>query len=183
MDENRDNNPPADQPEDVNPNPEPQESYNPPPPPPGGPGPVPPAGEAKQESKSYKDQIKEGLSTQQAVVETAKDAQQWAMICHLSALVGYLGIPFGHILGPLVVWLIKKGDMPYVDSQGKEALNFHISMSLYALLVSPLICLAGLGFVLLAIIGIADIVFLIIAAVAASGGKDYRYPLTLRLVK
>lgn len=107
------------------------------------------------------------------------EARQWAMIAHLSALVGFI-IPFGNIIGPLVVWQIKK-DMPFVEEQGKEALNFQITVSLAAIVCFILMFIL-IGALLLPILGIAAIVFTIIAAIKANGGEHYEYPLTLRLV-
>ncbi|MEM9620099.1 MAG: DUF4870 domain-containing protein [Pseudomonadota bacterium] len=101
------------------------------------------------------------------------------MIAHLSALVGFI-IPFGNIIGPLVVWQIKK-DMPFVEEQGKEALNFQITVSLAAIVCFILMFIL-IGALLLPILGIAAIVFTIIAAIKANGGEHYEYPLTLRLV-
>ncbi len=115
-----------------------------------------------------------------------KDARMWAMICHLAGLAG-LAVPVvGSIVAPLIVWQIKKDDFPFVDEQGKEAVNFQISMSLYllvsAILWVPLsfICV---GMLIPAAIVIVDLVFLLIAAVKANNGYHYRYPLTIRLIK
>jgi uncharacterized Tic20 family protein len=103
------------------------------------------------------------------------------MLAHLSALVQLLTIPT--IVGPLVVWLIKKNEMPFVDDQGKEALNFHITVWIAALVLTPTICLAGIGIILLMALGVVALVFAIIAAMKANEGIRYRYPLTLRLIK
>jgi hypothetical protein len=115
-----------------------------------------------------------------------KDARMWAMICHLAGLAG-LAVPVvGNIVAPLIVWQIKKDDFPFVDEQGKEAVNFQISMSLYllvsAILWVPLsfICI---GMLIPAAIAIVDLVFLLIAAVNANNGHHYRYPLTIRFIK
>ena len=105
------------------------------------------------------------------------------MLCHLLALSGLVGIPFGTVLGPLVIWLIKKNEMPFVNDQGKEALNFHISVIILAIILSPTICLAGLGLILLIAVGITALVFTIIATVKASSGAYYRYPYSMRLIK
>jgi uncharacterized Tic20 family protein len=91
-------------------------------------------------------------------------------------------IPFGSIVGPLIIWLIKKDEMPFVDDQGKEALNFNISMTIYGL-ISVLLVFVLIGFILLVVLGIAWLVLAIVAAVKANEGIAYRYPLTLRLVK
>ncbi len=73
----------------------------------------------------------------------------------------------GHLLGPLIVWLVKRGDSPEIDAHGKEALNFKISMLIYSL-VAAVICLILIGFVFLAILWVLNAVFVIIAAIQAS---------------
>jgi len=105
----------------------------------------------------------------------------WAMLCHLSSLAGYI-IPFGNILGPLVVWMMKKETMPLVDDQGKESLNFQITVAIAAIVCIPLIFVC-VGIFLLIAVGILDLVFTIIASIQASKGTAYRYPFALRLIK
>jgi uncharacterized Tic20 family protein len=100
----------------------------------------------------------------------------------LSALLGLVLISFGHILGPLVVWLLKKNDDPFIDEQGKESLNFQISMTIYVI-IAAILCVILIGFVLLGILIIADVVLVVIASVKASNGESYRYPFTIRLIK
>lgn len=70
--------------------------------------------------------------------ETEKQARTWGMLCHLTALCCWVGVPFGNIVGPLIVWLIKKDETPLVDEQGKESLNFQISISIYAIVAAIL---------------------------------------------
>lgn len=126
-------------------------------------------------------------------VGPSAEEKQWAMFAHLSALVG--GIltsgwagSIGCFIGPLVIWLVKKDTLPFVDDQGKEALNFNITVGIVflALLILSIVTF-GIGLVvavpLWIIIGIAWLVFTIIAAVKANNGERYRYPLTLRLIK
>ena len=141
---------------------------------------------AQEENAPQEPNVQSGYgfsSTGTPVIEENKEARQWAMFCHLAALATYLGIPFGNILGPLILWLIKKDEFSYVQAQGKEALNFQISMTIYGLVCIPLICLAGLGAFLLAAVGIVDLVFIIIASINANNGKDYKYPLCIRFLK
>jgi len=107
--------------------------------------------------------------------------KSWGMGAHLIALAGLI-IPFGNILGPLILWLIKKDESPFVDDQGKESLNFQISISICCL-VSAILIVIVIGIFLLIALGILDIVFVIIASIKANSGEKYRYPLTLRLVK
>lgn len=109
-------------------------------------------------------------------------ARTWGMLCHLTALSGFVGVPFGHIVGPLVCWLVKGKEHPFVDSQGKEALNFQISFSIYGLVAFVLV-FALIGIVLLPAVAIVDIVLTIIAAVKANNGESYRYPLCIRFIK
>ncbi|MBN1806434.1 MAG: DUF4870 domain-containing protein [Sedimentisphaerales bacterium] len=114
--------------------------------------------------------------------EANKDARMWAMFSHLAALAGIIVPVVGCVIGPLVVWQIKKEEFPFVDEQGKEAVNFQITVLIYAI-VSTLLCLTCIGFFLLPVVGIFELVFMIIAAVKANDGVHYRYPLTIRFVK
>lgn len=111
----------------------------------------------------------------------AGNVRTWCVACHLSALAGFVIPAFGHILGPLLVWLIKRGDASEIDAHGKEALNFQISMLIYNL-VAGVFCLVLIGFALLAVLHILNVVFVIIAALKAGEGQIYRYPLTIRLL-
>ena len=111
------------------------------------------------------------------------DARMWGMFCHLAAFAGFIGVPFGNLVGPLVVWLIKKEQIPFVDYHGKEALNFQISMTIYSLACLPLICLGPLIFLAIIPLAIISIVFAIVAAVRANAGEMYEYPITIRFVK
>ena len=113
--------------------------------------------------------------------EPSNEAKQWAFFAHLSALVGFV-VPFGSLIGPLIIWQMKKNEMPFVDDQGKEALNFQITMVI-AFVASCILMLVLIGFLLAAIVGIMDLVYTIIAAIAANNGQVYRYPFNLRLIK
>jgi uncharacterized Tic20 family protein len=104
------------------------------------------------------------------------------VLCHASALVGFFVPWAGHILGPLIVWLAKRGDSPEIDAHGKESLNFQISMLIYSL-IAGVLCLVLIGFVLLGILHILNLVLVIIASIQASEGKLYRYPISIRLIK
>ena len=112
----------------------------------------------------------------------SKDVRNWAMLCHLSALVGLLGNGIGFFLGPLIVWLIKKEEHPFIDDQGKEAVNFQITMFI-AFTIALVLSFVLIGIPLLLALGVLEIVFPIIAAVQASNGTHYRYPLALRFIK
>ena len=111
-----------------------------------------------------------------------QSARKWAMACHLIALVGLIGNGIGFLLGPLIVWLVKKDEHPFIDEQGKEAVNFQITM-FAALVVSGLLVLVVIGIVLLVLVGLAMVIFPIIGAIKANDGGHYRYPFSLRLIK
>ncbi len=106
--------------------------------------------------------------------------KNWALICHLAALAYF--IPFGQITGPLIVWMIKKDEFPFVNDQGKEALNFQISFFIYELLCIPLVFIV-IGIPILIFLGILNFVLVIVAAVNAGRGTAFRYPLNLNLIK
>jgi uncharacterized protein len=119
---------------------------------------------------------------------TATQDNLWPMLCHLSALAG-LVIPFGNIIGPLVVWLIKKDEMPLVNAYGKESLNFQISMTIYLIaagIIASILTVIAIGFLLfplLGLVGLADLVLVIIASVQANKGIAYHYPFTISFIK
>ncbi len=105
----------------------------------------------------------------------SKDAMNMAMLCHILAIItGFLG--------PLIIWLIKKDDTPFVDRHGKEALNFQL-MVLIAMVASGLLSFVCIGFILMPVVGIVDLIFCIMAAVSASRGQEYRYPVNIRFIK
>lgn len=104
-----------------------------------------------------------------------------ALLAHLSAFAGCV-VPFGHIGGPLVMWLVKKDQSPFVADQALEALNFQITMTI-AFAVSLVLMFVLVGFVTTPILAVAWLVLVVVAAVKANEGQRYRYPFTLRLVK
>ncbi|WP_017297594.1 DUF4870 domain-containing protein [Nodosilinea nodulosa] len=114
-------------------------------------------------------------------LDSNPESRMWAMLAHLSALSGFV-IPFGNIIGPLIIWLVKRDEMSFVADQGKEALNFNISMTIYMVVAGVLIFVL-IGIPLMIVLGLAWLVLLILAAIRANEGIAYRYPLTLRLVK
>jgi uncharacterized Tic20 family protein len=112
----------------------------------------------------------------------SQDTTKWAMLCHLSALVGLLGNGIGFLIGPLIVWLIKKDQDPFIDEQGKEAVNFQITMFI-GFIIAVVLSLALIGIPLLILLGIVEIVLPIIAAIKAGNGEHYRYPVAIRFLK
>ena len=111
----------------------------------------------------------------------SSDERTWAMACHLSAFAGWL-IPFGNIIGPLVVWLIKRDAFPLVNEHGKESLNFQLSLTIY-FIVSLLLVFVIIGFFLIIALAIAQIILIILATVKANDGLSYQYPITIRFIK
>lgn len=105
----------------------------------------------------------------------------WGMFCHLAALSGFI-IPFGNIIGPLIIWLVKKDESSFVDEQGKESLNFQISVTIYCI-VAAILVVVIIGIFLLIGIGILILVLVIVAAIKANNGESFEYPLTIRFVR
>jgi len=110
----------------------------------------------------------------------SQDERTWGMLAHLSALAGFI-VPFGSVLGPLIVWLLKKDEMPFVDEQGKEALNFQITVAI-GFVVCVLLMFVLIGIPLFFALMIYALVMTIIATIEANKGKQYRYPFALRLI-
>lgn len=107
--------------------------------------------------------------------EMNRDARLWGMLCHLAGLA-FLVVPaIGSVIGPLIIWLIKKEQYPFVDEQGKEALNFQITMLIYAA-VSMVLWFICIGVFLTLAVAVVDIVLIIIAAIKTNDGLHYRYP-------
>ena len=113
---------------------------------------------------------------------SSRDVRTWNVLCHATALAGFFVPWAGHILGPLIVWLANRSDSPEIDEYGKESLNFQISMLIYNV-IAGVLCLVLIGFIILAILHILNLVLVIIASIQASEGKFYRYPMTIRLIK
>lgn len=131
-------------------------------------------------------------SSQPPAGAPSAEERQWAMFAHLSALLGGLVTGWvggwGWFLGPLIIWLVKKDTMPFVNDQAKEALNFNITIAIVFVILTILgFATLGIGFLLalplMVIIGITALVFIILAAVKANEGVAYRYPFALRLIK
>ena len=110
----------------------------------------------------------------------SKNERTWGMLCHISTFTGMI-IPFGNILSPLIIWLIKKDESPFITDQGKEVLNFQISMIIYILLSLFLIILL-IGIPILIGLIIFNFIVTIIGAINANDGKYYRYPITIRFI-
>jgi hypothetical protein len=110
-----------------------------------------------------------------------KDERMWGMFCHLSALSGFI-IPFGNVIGPLIIYSMKKDEYAFVADQGKESLNFQISMLIY-LIISGIAVLLVVGIFMLIIFGLLSLILTVVASVRANDGEYYRYPLCIRFIK
>jgi uncharacterized protein len=106
--------------------------------------------------------------------------RQWAMFAHLAALAAFV-IPVGHIVGPLIVYLIKKDEYEFVRDQGKEVLNFQITWTLI-FIISAVLIFVLVGIFLLVGFGIAWLILIIIGATKANVGVFYKYPLTIKFI-
>ncbi|ABV89432.1 DUF4870 domain-containing protein [Shewanella pealeana] len=110
-----------------------------------------------------------------------RDEKNMGVLVHLASFSGYL-VPLGSILGPLIVWLMKRDEFPFVESCGRNCLNFKISMIIY-FIISGILMLVGIGFIVFGLLAIFDIIVTIIAAIKASEGESYKYPLTINFIK
>lgn len=122
------------------------------------------------------------MSDQELIPVPSAQARQWAMFCHYSAFFWFLVPMIGNVLGPLIVWQLKKDMDPFVDEQGKEALNFQITFSIL-LMICGVLAWILIGFPLMALISVVALVLVVIAGIRANEGKSYRYPFCWRIVK
>ncbi len=129
-----------------------------------------------ESAQQQPEQSQAASKQEQAQPEQAltSEAKNMAMLCHILGLVG--------ILGPLIAWIIVKDKHPFVDSEGKEAINFQISMLIYWF-IAGLLTVVAIGVILMPVLLLLNLIFVILAAVSASGGKPYRYPIAIRFIK
>jgi len=113
-------------------------------------------------------------------VVTDATEKQWGMFTHLAALATFV-IPLGNIIGPLIIYLIKKDEYEFVNDQGKEVLNFQITWSII-LIVSAILIVAVIGIFMLIGFGIAWLILVILGTMRANEGIYYRYPMTIRFI-
>ncbi|MFO7754761.1 MAG: DUF4870 domain-containing protein [Bacteroidales bacterium] len=107
--------------------------------------------------------------------------RNWAMFCHLSTFAGTI-IPFGGIIGPLICWSTKRHESVFVDQNGKQALNFQLSMLLYTIICIPLMFII-IGIVLLGGLLLLELICVIIASIRAAQGELYKYPLSIPFIQ
>jgi len=122
--------------------------------------------------------------SENSFVKNNEESQEriWGMLCHLTALLGLVGIPFGNIFGPLLVWLYKKKTYAMVDKQGRESLNFQLTMTILVLIAALLIYLK-IGMMLIFVLASINIVLVLIASVQSYRGETFRYPFRIRFLK
>ncbi|MCH8900482.1 MAG: DUF4870 domain-containing protein [Acidobacteria bacterium] len=106
----------------------------------------------------------------------SSESKGWAVAAHVLPL---LGLP---LVGPLIIWVIKHEDDPFVEEHSREALNFWISVFMYAF-ISVLLVIVLIGILMLIVLGIFSFVAAIVATIRAASGDEFRYPLTIRLIK
>ena len=111
----------------------------------------------------------------------ASNTRTWTVLCHASALLGLFFHFLGHILGPLIVWLVKRGDAAEIDAHGKESLNFQLSMLIYDA-IAAILCIVLIGIPILIVLWVLNTVLVIVASIKASEGVLYRYPMTVRFI-
>lgn len=122
-----------------------------------------------------------GVGTDEGVAyEVTSDDRTWGILAHAAAFLGFV-IPFGNILGPLLVWAIKKEESQFVAENGRQALNFQITWTII-LLIAGISILAAIGLLLLPIVGLAWLILVVLAIIKASNEEVYEYPLTIDLV-
>lgn len=120
------------------------------------------------------------FGTYRQATEMDEETRKWAMFLHLSILAGYM-VPFAGLIAPILIWQLKKDQMPALEHHGKEAVNFMISVFIYGV-VCVLLWFVLIGFILSLALAVAAVVFPIIAGLKSSNGEMYRYPYIIRLI-
>lgn len=105
----------------------------------------------------------------------------WAMLCHVAAFTGFV-VPFGGLVAPLVLWLMRKDEMPFVNHQGREALNFQITIFI-GFLIGVVLFFFAVGSLFLLMVVVFNAVSIVIATVKANDGVWYRYPFSFRFIQ
>jgi len=111
-----------------------------------------------------------------------KDERMWGMACHLSGAAILTCIPFANVLGPFIVWMLKRETYPFVDEEGKEAVNFQLTMFI-GMVVGYVLTLVFIAWLILLAVVVVDLIFVLIASMKANEGESYRYPLSFRFIQ
>lgn len=109
------------------------------------------------------------------------ETRQWGMILRLSVFAGYI-VPLAGLIAPIVIWQIKKNELPGIDAHGKNLINWMISMLIYSA-IAFVLCFILIGIPILLVLGVLGVVFPIIAAIKANNGEIWPYPLTIHFLK
>ncbi|MEI8644007.1 DUF4870 domain-containing protein [Pseudoalteromonas sp. Hal040] len=115
------------------------------------------------------------------IIVADKEQRTWAMFCHLSALAGLL-FPFGSVIGPLIVWLVKKEEMPLVAEHGRKSLNFQLTMMI-AYIVCFMLMFVVVGVILLLLVALFSLIMVVVSAIKANDGKEVNYPMAIEFIK
>ena len=115
------------------------------------------------------------------IIVADKEQRTWAMFCHLSALAGLL-FPFGSVIGPLIVWLVKKEEMPLDAEHGRKSLNFQLTMMI-AYIVCFMLMFVVVGVILLPLVALFSLIMVVVSAIKANDGKEVKYPMAIEFIK
>ena len=115
------------------------------------------------------------------IIVADKEQRTWAMFCHLSALAGLL-FPFGSVIGPLIVWLVKKEEMPLVAEHGRKSLNFQLTMMI-AYIVCFMLMFVVVGVILLPLVALFSLIMVVVSAIKGNDGKEVKYPMAIEFIK
>ncbi|KPV98683.1 DUF4870 domain-containing protein [Pseudoalteromonas sp. P1-8] len=115
------------------------------------------------------------------IIVADKEQRTWAMFCHLSALAGLL-FPFGSVIGPLIVWLVKREEMPLVAEHGRKSLNFQLTMMI-AYIVCFMLMFVVVGVILLPLVALFSLIMVVVSAIKANDGKEVKYPMAIEFIK
>lgn len=127
------------------------------------------------------------------------EIKTWSMLCHISALLSFL-FSWGGIIGPLLVWQLKRKELPEIDPHGKESLNFQITLFLVYFILGIIVAGSfgygiffrspmsffggGIGLALLfPLLNIVSFILVIIATITANNGGFFKYPLSIRFIR
>ncbi len=138
--------------------------------------------EPLDETTAYRPLDEEPVAAAPPLPGRGKDERMWGMACHLSGAAILTCIPFANVLGPFIVWMLKREVYAFVDEEGKEAVNFQLTMFI-GMVVGYVLTLVFIGWLILLAVVVVDLIYVLIASMKANEGESYRYPLTFRFIK
>ena len=121
------------------------------------------------------------MQHQPAMGLQTQEEKQMGMFLHLSQLINVV-IPMGGVIAPIILWQVKKEEMPALDAHGKVVVNWIISSFIY-MIISAVLTIVLIGFLTLLGVALLTVIFPIIGAVKANNGEPFQYPLCIRLLK